>query len=262
MKRSSAALALCLALTTGIAYGQLKEADTNVDLSQITERGRQLYEYDQAAWHGTDAFMSLGPDTSNLGKYICVKTATGWEVYFGHLNPANSKFVVVYEAKQSTSPTKYEARKVSPPREESGPLLGSVLSIDLAFADFHRESRAYNTAVLPGPDGTHYVYIYPGQTKNDVWPIGGDVRYTISADGAKILDKRLLHKSIIDMQFKEKDGKSPTGGYHTHVISDVPEDTDVLYVLTRRPLIPEYVATSKLNYIIDTHGNITVEKKK
>jgi hypothetical protein len=48
-------------------------------------------------------------------------------------------------------------------------------------------------------------------------------------------------------------------GYHTHVLSDVPEDTDVLLVLTR---VPEFVATSKYLYTISIDGNIIKEKQR
>ena len=47
-------------------------------------------------------------------------------------------------------------------------------------------------------------------------------------------------------------------GYHTHVLSDVPEDTDVLLVLTRQPQVPEMVVTQTFMYTIATDGTITV----
>jgi hypothetical protein len=48
-------------------------------------------------------------------------------------------------------------------------------------------------------------------------------------------------------------------GSHSHVLSDVPEDTDVFYVLNRRPLIPEYIAAGKHIFIVNTDGSIQVE---
>jgi hypothetical protein len=44
------------------------------------------------------------------------------------------------------------------------------------------------------------------------------------------------------------------------VITDAPEDTDVFYVLTRRPLTPESVAAGKHVYFIETDGTIKVSK--
>jgi hypothetical protein len=48
------------------------------------------------------------------------------------------------------------------------------------------------------------------------------------------------------------------GGYHVHVLSDLPEDTDVLLVLTRKPRVPEVVLAGAYIYTIDVHGAITV----
>lgn len=50
-------------------------------------------------------------------------------------------------------------------------------------------------------------------------------------------------------------------GVHTHILSDVPEDTDVFYVLTRKPSIPEMIGTrSHKFYEISTDGTIREAK--
>ncbi|MGH9529561.1 MAG: hypothetical protein ACRD2S_06530 [Terriglobales bacterium] len=67
------------------------------------------------------------------------------------------------------------------------------------------------------------------------------MRYRVSPDGMKVLEKRQMHKGIIEYAPPRSPGAA-AGGYHTHVLSDLPEDTDVLLVLTRRPRIPEFVA--------------------
>jgi hypothetical protein len=75
----------------------------------------------------------------------------------------------------------------------------------------------------------------------------------------QIIEKRQLHKTILDMEFKPD--THPVAGVHSHILSDVPEDTDVLYVLNRRPLIPEFIGTSKKNFVVNTDGTIIVQKK-
>jgi hypothetical protein len=47
------------------------------------------------------------------------------------------------------------------------------------------------------------------------------------------------------------------GGYHTHVLSDVPEDTDVMLVLTRQPRVPEIVGAGGYIFTIAVDGTIT-----
>jgi hypothetical protein len=45
------------------------------------------------------------------------------------------------------------------------------------------------------------------------------------------------------------------------VLSDVPEDTDVLLVLTRQPRVPEIVMTPTYIYTIGVDGRIAVENR-
>jgi len=235
--------------------GASKDKDLNAYLSGVTERGRALYAYDQAAWHGTDAFFALKPDTNGLAHYICTKTATGWLVMFPKWNEAHDKLLVVYEAME-TEPGRYEARKYDPPKEAGSDLAAQERALELALADFQPPNRPYNTAVLPAPEGNFYVYLYPGQVKDTIWPLGGDVRYRISPDGKQIVEKRQLHKTILDLETKP----NAVGGYHTHILTDVPEDTDVLYVLTRRPSMPEYIGAGKRVFAVNADGTIAITK--
>jgi hypothetical protein len=256
MKGRSALLIVCLAISCRTAFCKPKDDDLKAYLTQVTERARALYEYDQAAWHGTDAFLALHPDTEGLSKYVCQKTSHGWVVSFGKLGPARDKFIVVYEATETSHPGEFTAKKLDPPREDTGYQLIAEKAIQLASDTFQPENRQYNTAVLPAPDSNFYVYIYPGQTKSSVWPLGGDTRYTISADGTKIIEKRSLHKTILDREFPE----GTVAGVHSHILSDVPEDTDVLFVLTRKPSIPEYVGANKKVFAIAADGSIAIVK--
>jgi hypothetical protein len=59
--------------------------------------------------------------------------------------------------------------------------------------------------------------------------MGGDVRYTISADGKQIEGKRQLHKGIMDMEYRA--GSGAVRGFQSHILSDVHEDTDALCAL-------------------------------
>jgi len=241
------------------APAQGKKAELKSYLDEVTERGRNLYAYDQAAWHGTDAFLALHPNTEGLARYVCVKTATGWMVVFPKWNVAHDHLIAVYVARETDQPGIFKATANETSRETSDDIVPLERALETAFRDFKGAGRPYNSAVLPAPNGQHYVYLYPGQTKDTVWPLGGDVRYTISADGVAIIERRQLHKSILDMEFPPDE--KVVGGVHSHILSDVPEDTDVFYVLERRPLMPEYIGTSKRNYVIETDGSIRITKK-
>jgi len=113
-------------------------------------------------------------------------------------------------------------------------------------------------AVLPAPSDQLYVYVLPAQTKAGIYPLGGDVRYLMTSDGGAIAEKRQLHKSILEIPPSSiPKGSTPAGGVHTHVLSDVPEDTDVFHVLTRQPAQPEFIGTrNKKFYEISVDGTI------
>jgi hypothetical protein len=259
MHRFAFVLAVCLSLGAGFSTAESKDKDLQVYLAGVTERGRALYAYDQAAWHGTDAFLALHPDTKGLAHYICRNSASGWVVSFGKWNEAHDRFFIVYEATEAGHPGTFVARRYDPPAEVTDDLPAIERALELVIADFPHQSRPYNTAILPAPGGNLYVYLYPGQTIDTVWPLGGDGRYTVSPDGKQIVEKRQLHKTILDLEFKP--GSGIVGGAHSHVLSEVPEDTDVLYVLTRRPSMPEYIGTQRRVFVVNPDGTIAIAKK-
>jgi hypothetical protein len=237
------------------------------ELAAITERGRALAEYDQAAWHGTDAAQMANPKTAEGQTYIGKKENGKWTVAFGALNVDKSKFLIGYEAEQLAKPKEFAVRKNEPAREDEGFYLFAARAMELASAELGRMNRPYNTAVLPvtGADakdqqGLLYVYFYPAQTKAGIYPLGGDTRFLVSADGMKIIEKRQMHKTVIDVARVK--GKKMVAGYHSHVLSDVPEDTDVLHVLLQDPPVTEMIVTTHFLYEVASDGMIRIKKQK
>jgi hypothetical protein len=243
-----------------IKAGPLPSAD---ELAAITARGRILAEYDVAAWHASDAVVELKPDKTVSPFYIARQTANGWEVAFGRLSESRDRFLIVYQAFQGAMPVEFTVKKPDPPVEDHGFYLAAAKAIETASRDFGKPSRAYNTYVLPTESGQLYVYLLPAQTVNGIYPLGGDVRYTITPDGGAIVEKRQMHKTILefDMNDASKRMTKVESGIHTHVLSSLPEDSDVFYVLSRKPLIPEYIGTmDKKIYVVQVDGTILIGK--
>lgn len=250
-----------LAISIAVA-GKKKNSESPIVFPDVTARGRLLFESDQAAWHATDALQAINPPKESLGRYIASKSDSGWTVAFGHLNDARDKFLVAYEATQGATLEEFTVKKLDPPRPDTSFDLAAAKAIDTALHDFQGERRPYNAAVLPAPSEQIYVYVFPAQTQDGVYPLGGDARYLVSSDGNTILEKRQLHKAIIEDRGQTPQGSTLAGGLHTHVLSDVPEDTDVFFVLTRKPSVPEIVGTrNRKLYEIDTDGNIREGKR-
>jgi hypothetical protein len=234
-----------------------KEPPSAAALAAITARGRALAAYDSAAWRANNAVSALGPLARDVNRYIARKTSTGWDIVFGHMNATKDAFVIRYEARKEPGDGFYSAQQLPRPRADTGFYFRAARAIDLVLEDFRGELRPYNVATIPTEAGDWWVYFFPAQTDPGVFPLGADARYHVSADGRTILDKRSLHKVVIEYSGPgEDDSPDVQAGMHVAVLDDVPEDTDVYHVLSRSPSMPEYITTNAFVYRVETNGAI------
>lgn len=254
MKRATTLLFLIL-LVSALAMGQREKPADAVELSQVTKRGKMLAEHDVAAWHSTDAVMALTPKEGSVTGYVAKKADNGWIVVYGRLSDKKDKYLIAFEATQQSSANEFKVQAFAKPKEDTGFFLNAAKALEISKTAFVPvEDRPYNAAVIPGEEGRFLVYFVPAQTEIGIFPLGGDTRFTVSSDGTKIIETRKLHKSIIE--FKVPEGVKPESGYHTAILDDIPEDTDVFHVLIREPKVPELVVTQKFVYQIQTDGMI------
>jgi hypothetical protein len=241
-----------------------KEPPTKEDLAAITARGRDVAGYDAAAWHASDALQAKQPKEGSVVRYIAHKSDKKWHVAFGRLDEKQGKFLVAYEATEGDKPDVFDVKEMIPPKEDTGFYLSAARAIDTSLKDFveqfEGEQRPYNVAVLPAEKGRLWVYLFPAPTKPNVWPLGADVRYLISENGNKVIEKRQMHKAVIENEPPKQEGNQQVAGIHTHVLSDSPEDTDVFHVLTREPTVPELIRTERFLFAVETDGSIKVQR--
>jgi hypothetical protein len=194
-------------------------------------------------------------------RYIARQTATGWTVDFGRLSPDGTKFLTAYEAVQSDAPTHFAVGMFDPEREDTGFNLFAARAIELALKNFTGVAGyPYNVAVLPGGTRGNLVYLYPAQVKDGVYPYGGDTRFFVSPDGLTLYETRQMHKDILEsVPAQLPQAATPAAGYHTHVLTNMPEDTDVFLVLSRQPRMPEFIGAGGHIYKIDTDGTIKID---
>jgi hypothetical protein len=248
-------------LSVSTAFPKSAPNISSGELAKITERGRSLYAYDQAAWHATDAVLATHPTNGEDGRYIARKTDAGWVVAFGHLSEARDAFLVAHLATQGKALQDFSVEHYAAPKRDTGFFFAAARAVDLALSDFQGEKVPYNVAVLPADDGQLYVYVLPAQTRDGVYALGGDERYTVASDGSSLIDKHRMHHSILTFDTNDPQAAKLVAGYHVHVLSDVPEDSDVFYVLTRRPSIPEFIGVNgKLRFEIMEDGSIQLKK--
>jgi hypothetical protein len=242
---------------------QENKAPTAADLQGITARGKMLAEYDVAAWRATDVVEDLKPAEGSTRYYIAKKTNVGWEVVFGRLSDAHDKFLIAYKATQGTSSEFFTAKASDPPIENTEFYFSAAKALEVALKDLGPVNRPYNSYAIPSETGQLYIYVLPAQTRNGVYPLGADVRYTFTADGNTMIERHQMHKAIIEFDGNVKSDKikKVEGGMHTHVLSNRPEDSDVFYVLTRKPAIPEYIGMAdKKIWIVQADGTILLGK--
>ena len=233
---------------------------TDGELAAVSERGRLLYEYDQATWHSTDAVETANP-TSVRGQRSIARKANGiWTVMFGKLNEQGTRFEIAYEADEQATLRDFVVRKQPEEGDDEGFFLSAARAIEVAIKDFGPTNRPYNAAVLPARAGQLYVYLYPAQTEARVYPLGGDVWYRVGGEGSSLLEKRQMHQSIVDVRLRA--GKKVASGFHRHALRDLVEDSDVFHVLTEDPPNPEFIATPHFLYQVKTDGTIELEKDK
>jgi len=231
------------------------------DLDAISARGREIAGYDAAAWHGTDAVQALGPVESAVRGYVARRGADGrWEVVFGRQSATADTFYIAYRAIQrGADDTVYAAAAVTPVEPDTDYFARAARAVDLAAHAFGHVTRPYNTVVLP-IEGSEdwFVYLIPAPTRFGFWPLGADARYRVSHDGRALREKRRLHNTVIEYgPAPQRPGQELKAGFHTAVVADRPEDTDVFLVLTRQPRVPEYIASATFYFRIDTDGRIT-----
>ena len=252
---------LLFSYSTTQGTGPKSKPPTAEQLAAITRRGKLLAEYDRAAWHSSDAVQKLNPKAESVVRYIARKTEKGWVVAFGKLDEKGDKFLIAYEASLGKKPGELQVKSFDPPRADAEFNRSAARAIDTAQKDFVEnfkgEQRPYNVAVLPAEKSELWVYLVPAPTKEGVWPLGADVRYRISKDGSRVLEKRQLHSTVIEVPVPKPDADQQlAAGMHTHVLDNTPEDTDVFHVLTRKPAVPEIVVTEESIFGIDVDGKI------
>ncbi|HXT75097.1 MAG TPA: hypothetical protein VN780_02300 [Candidatus Eisenbacteria bacterium] len=212
--RSILMLVTVLVVCSGYAVSADKHRSiSDAELAATTARGRELADYDLASWHATDAVLALRPAAGTVGRYIARKTDSGWVVSFGRFNEAKDAFLIVYEATQGNSLSHFTVKTYEPPRRDTDFFFFAARAIEISLVSSRLEKRPYNTYVLPADSGQLYVYVLPAQMVADVYPLGGDVRYLVSADGATITETRQLHNSILEI--RNSSGPKPAGGFHT-----------------------------------------------
>lgn len=219
----------------------------------LTTWGRWLYAYDAACWVATDTVMASHPDSSRLGVYVALQVGTQWVVAFGRTDSAH--FGMTYEVILDSTKHVTAFASYAPPLVAPDVLYRAARAFRTGTRAFGRRSRPFNPMVLPEANGTWAVYFVPAETSSDSVYIGGDLRYTVSADGLSIIETTRFHETLLVMPKPRADAALP-GLMHSHALIAMPCETDVFYVLRQKPRVRHYVRVGNRSYAIEPDGEI------
>jgi hypothetical protein len=195
------------------------------------------------------------PDRSPTGLYFAIKKDKRWWVYFGRMSDDGNNFILGYS--YVCPDGRYQEMIEIPNGEVDAGMLQFARAIKSAFSAIELKYRRYNPNVFREGDDTITVYIAPGNETEDL-RLGGDHKITVSSDGAKVLNVKELHKTLLS--FPPAD-KNKAASFHTHLLTDLPTETDVAAVLLNPSLAPHYVVAEKWITRIDKDGKISLVGK-
>ena len=194
-------------------------------MRQAAARGRELYLYDQAAWHATDRFREEFDfeNASFMRGYVVVPRDDGRldTVFYGEVDGR-----LVEVARYTVDGKRVEEGGLLP--ENARPPLSEIaMRMANARQTAAEEMRArkyalcanppVNTLVLPPrEDGSITVYILTQPTANDKYPMGGHYRFELGADG-KVRDSRRFMNTCFDAAFGQAAG-APAGSTLSSIV--------------------------------------------
>lgn len=207
--------------------------------------------------------LATSPDPWKAQRYVAYHADSGWVVAFGRLNAGRDTFYVsniavpaAVNGQRVDSAFEFHAFDAAPDVDY---LVRAARAMDLATMTLGATKRAYSAAAIPDENGDWYVYLTPSADVASVWPLGDDVRYRVSADGARILETRRMHVGMV--QSSTERARLAANRPHKP-LHDLPEDSDVFHVLVNRTGASEIVTTRHNQYVINPDGAIKVQQNE
>jgi len=236
-----ATLAFSAAIVCGSSVtAKTPEVLTAVEQLQLRDnlnRGRQIYDYDQAAWHTTDAMVEHVPEAqrARVQGWVVTPASGGHKAtYFGR--EGDRRFVVysaVWDGTKIRSEIVAPAGSRQPLSAEEDRLATALETAMPTARTLGRCSSAqFNAVVLPGktPGDLISVYLLTPQTKEGEYPFGG--HYRIDLKNGTVAGQRPFTKSCISLNTKGTTTQTVAAMFITHLLDAVPTEIHVFAMLT------------------------------
>ena len=229
--------------------------------------GRDIYDFDQAAWGSTDAMIAAirDPAAAGVRGWIVEREPGGTvAIFYGLTGDQPYKLFVAHMQGQKVLSQQVvaanEDRSMTPIERRMVAARQAVVNADaLRKIGFRPCANAsVNSVVLPPatPEGTVPVYILTPQASVDSFPIGGNYRVDVAADGS-IVRSRAFAKTCITMDRKRSPG-DPVMFYLTHLLD--PQPTEIHVWVSLASGLPLMVATPPAGDVwIVANGHVKYE---
>jgi hypothetical protein len=194
------------------SYGQTKEE------KEIIKEGAMLYKIEMASWKGTDVFLNRFSDQrQNIGGYFSyIEKGSPLCIFYSKDDyPKVLATIAVVDDKDATAIVSGQ-RQLS--RHEMHLLVIRQKTLKLLQTDslfkFYPDT---NPNIIPLIDKKgKRAYVLTGPKKEGVVIFGNDYLLTFD-DEFKLIEKRSLHKNIIDIEYGKVDNQTILATMHTHL---------------------------------------------
>jgi hypothetical protein len=235
----------------------------------ILKEGQLMYRSERASWYGTDEFLSKFPDLrDSIGGYLSYEGNNHrmYNIFFGRSNPYKILARLEFDSLPKTKPISIDLNNKEPDLKERDLItirqdaINKVRSNSDNFFTFYQNS-SLNFIPMISPKERN-VYIITGPQKSGIVMLGND--YLLKYDSQNsFLSKQKIHKTMI--QFTKSDTTTIESSYHSHVISDLIDPTDICTLLLYKDIVGKqhYVISKKYVSIFDIEKQkLTIMKKK
>ncbi len=250
-----AAGALLCAAPVAPAAAKEQMTQAEADAVQLAlDRGVLLYEFDQAAWHATDAMMAAAKANGSEDR---LKSIGGGYVIEGNVEKQLVTFFdrgdvprALFRATRTRGSTQVALTNLMDAPEALTPeQLRLARERRALFAEITAKKVLFcaeaipNVAILPatGASRAEVAYAMTPQTALQVWPMGGHYRYTFR-DGQPS-DPRPFTKSCISLTTDANGKGKPAALTITHLLDPTPTEIHVFTMLAAN--LPIYVMTQQ-----------------
>ena len=259
---------LLLLVSGSVATAKPLSPELKAQMAANLARGDLLYEYDQAAWHTTDAMMAAVPEALKklLRGFVITPDGDNFRAtYYGE--DTNREFVVYaasWDGKQIVRPFLPTAEpRPTVSADEHRLIAARSVALDMKVIDklVFCGKGTPNVAVIPGAKVSDpiSVYVMTAQTETGIWPLGGHHRIDVK-DG-KIISQRAFTKACVNLGSANKD-EVPLSMAISHFLDPVPTEIHAFTVHTSGvPLVVATVDGSQFA-LAREGGKITVVQDK